>query len=175
MLDPDRYDTTVHDLVERHGARLRALVGSRLQTSWVAWEVAADDEWFQDEAVVLGFTEAQLEITCSHFDRLALTWGEIDTTQPPAHAGMWKGSFELEWRPDSLPELAALRGATLESIRVIECGPVASVAGLTGKEWLLSGLEFTFSTGAVHVFNALDQVAVETRLEPDSQLRPTEL
>jgi len=175
MLDPSRYDTTVHALVGHHGKRLRALIGTRLETSWVAWEVADDDEWFQDEAVVLGFAEAQLEIACSHFDRLALTWGEIDTAKPPAHTGTWKGSFDLEWRPDSLKELSTLRGATLEGICVLEYGPDAAVSGLTGKEWLLSGLEFTFSNGTVQVFNALDQIGVATAAHSSYAIRHTEL
>ncbi|MEU9378356.1 hypothetical protein AB0D94_31970 [Streptomyces sp. NPDC048255] len=127
-----------------HGPLLRALGGRPLSRVWMVWDLE-DDEWFCDCPVLLDFDGVQLEINHWKFDDLSLTWNTIDPLRPVTLA-----PFRLEWRPEPLPELRALRGATLQRAELLEW----VVNGAAGRTVDLS---FVFPDARVTVFNALDE------------------
>ncbi|MGW6444548.1 hypothetical protein [Lentzea sp. NPDC055074] len=98
-----------------HGDRLRALVGRRLTNAWLVWD-AEDDEWFADCPVALDFDGAQVEINHQKFDDLSLTWNTVRSDR----AVFWSDAFDLSWRNDAIPALAALHGQTLQTADLLE-------------------------------------------------------
>ncbi|MEU4771635.1 hypothetical protein [Micromonospora sp. NPDC023644] len=51
----------IDEITDRHGRRLRGLVGRRLTRTWVVWD-DDDDEWFADCPVVLDFAGERVEV-----------------------------------------------------------------------------------------------------------------
>ncbi|MFD8979870.1 hypothetical protein [Streptomyces sp. NPDC059564] len=127
-----------------HGRRLQALSGRPLTGAWMVWDLI-DDEWFCDCPVLLDFDGVHVEINHRKFDDLSLTWNTIDPCRPVS----WTG-FDLEWRPDPLPELQTIRGMTLRSVELLEW-TMDNVAGST------TDVSFVFPDARLTVFNALDE------------------
>lgn len=103
MLDRSLFLRSPKPFIDQHGERLRSLVGEHFEASWIAWDTATN-EWWADEAIVLRIGGHQLEVVCFQLDQVALTWGEIDTAQPPRHVADWgdargegKGPPDGEW------------------------------------------------------------------------------
>ncbi|UWE11061.1 hypothetical protein [Actinacidiphila bryophytorum] len=132
------------DVVREHGHRLRGLAGRTLTRVWMVWDLE-DDEWFCDCPVLFDFDGQQVEVNHQKLSDLSLTWNTID----PASPVRWPG-FALQWRPDPLPGLLALRGLPLTSAELLEW---------TGRDVAHGNVDisFTFETGRVTVFNALDE------------------
>lgn len=128
-----------------HGERLRALVGRRLTRAWLLWNVP-DDTWFADAPVLLDFGGEQVEIQHQKFDDLSVSWNSL-APQGPAH---WPG-FDLRWRHDAVPALAALQGRPLQDVELLEWRGDDAAQGTVA-------LGFVFRRGGrVNVFNALDE------------------
>ncbi|MFJ7154123.1 hypothetical protein ACIQUQ_04215 [Streptomyces sp. NPDC101118] len=133
------------EVVREHGHRLRALVGRTLTNVWLVWD-RRDDEWFADCPVLFDFEGGErVEVNHRKFDDLSLTWNTVDPGAPVA----WPG-FDLEWRAEPLPGLRALRGLDLTAVELLEW---------TGEDLAQGsvGVGFTFGTGRVTLFNALDE------------------
>lgn len=133
------------DAVERaHGPRLRALAGRVLTRTWTVWDLR-DDEWFADCPVLFDFDGERVEVNHWKLDEVSLTWNSIDPGRPV----QWPG-FDLEWRFDPLPGLAALRGQALDR---------AELLVWTGKDAAEGNVDvsFVFPDARVSVFNALDE------------------
>ncbi|MFE5596950.1 hypothetical protein [Streptomyces sp. NPDC056549] len=132
------------DIVQEHGDRLRALAGRPLMRAWVVWDLG-DDEWFSDCPVLFDFEGEQVEINHFKLGDLSLTWNTIDPSQPVR----WPG-FDLQWRPEPISGLQALRGLPLKGAELLEW---------KGEDVALGNVDvsFTFETGRVTVFNALDE------------------
>ncbi|MFI6650383.1 hypothetical protein ACIBI8_22540 [Streptomyces sp. NPDC050529] len=105
------------DVVRRHGNRLRGLAGRTLTRVWMVWDLR-DDEWFSDCPVLFDFDGEQVEINHHRLGDLSLTWNMID----PTRAVRWPG-FDLQWRPEPLPEVQALRGLPLKGAELLGPGP----------------------------------------------------
>ena len=152
-------------LIAAQGARLRALVGERLHRSWIAWDASADT-WWPDEAIVLQIGERQLELCCLEIEWLAVSWGSIQLETTPRYVADWDEN-RLEWREDAHAVLARVRGATLQSIQLIQGRlRVWKDAGDWEESWGLGGLELSFSTGIVRVVNGLDGNELESDPDP---------
>lgn len=110
----------------------------------MVWDLQ-DDEWFTDCPVLFDFEGEQVEINHCKLDELSLTWNTIDPTCPVR----WP-DFDLQWRPEPLSELRALRGLALKGAELLEW---------TGKDVAQGNVDvgFAFETGRVAVFNALDE------------------
>ncbi|WP_327687296.1 hypothetical protein [Streptomyces sp. NBC_00467] len=139
-----RWLTSHNAVVREHGPRLRALAGRPLTGVWMVWDLQ-DDEWFCDCPVLLDFDGAQMEINHHKLDDLSLTWNTIDPSRPVR----WV-DFDLEWRAEPLPELAAMRGLCLQRVELLEW---------TGKDVANGNIDvsFVFADRRVTVFNALDE------------------
>lgn len=127
-----------------HGRRLVDLLGRRLTRAWLLWDREAD-EWFADAPVLLDLDGEQLEIQHQKLDDLSLTW---DTTD--AHAPVSFLEFDLCWRDDAVPELAALAGGLVQSVALLEWRGRDMADGMVAVRLLLDD-------GEVTVYNALDE------------------
>lgn len=101
-------------LAAAHRARFQALIGQRLHDVWLMWDLAAD-RWFAEGPVVLGFADANVEITHRKFDECAITWNQVDMLLP-----LHWSELRLDWRANAHPALPALRGRRLRAVNVIE-------------------------------------------------------
>lgn len=143
---PNPAVSTTYALLRAHGERLRALVGMKLVATWMAWN-RRDERWFADEAVVLVFSGAQLEVVCLRLDQIVLTWGEIDPRQTPSWVADWSES-DLEWRKDAHPAARAVVGRIVTAINAVE-------HLLPHEErWMLHGIELELGPRRLLVFNA---------------------
>ncbi|MFG3157780.1 hypothetical protein ACGF7W_37750 [Streptomyces sp. NPDC048219] len=145
------------DVVREHAHRLRALAGRTLTRAWMLWD-RQDDAWFRDGPVVFDFDGEQAEINHRRFDEVSLTWNTIDPRLP----ARWPG-FDLRWRAEPLPELAALQGLPLQGVELLE-GTGDNSAQATVD------VSFVFHTSRVTVFNALDENGLSFAL-PGRRLR----
>ncbi|THA33967.1 hypothetical protein E6W17_30475 [Streptomyces sp. A1547] len=143
-----------------HGPRLHALRGRPLTRVWMVWDLV-DDEWFPDCPVLLDFDDVQVEINHQKFDDLSLTWNTINPSRPVT----WTG-FDLEWRPDVLPDLQTIRGMTLQGAELLEW-KVDNIAGST------TDVSFVFADARLTVFNAPDENGLTFAPPgPDQRVRP---
>lgn len=131
-------------ITREHGPRLTALTGRVLTRVWLVWDLR-DDEWFPDCPVLFDFGGEQVEVNHWKLDDLSLTWNTIDPDRPVR----WPG-FDLEWRAEPLPELAAVRGLPLQGVELL---------AWTGKDAAEGNVDvsFVFPDARVTVFNALDE------------------
>lgn len=132
------------EVVRAHGRRLRGLAGRALTRVWMVWDLQ-DDEWFCDCPVLFDFDGEQVEIVHHKFDDLSLTWNTIDAGRPVR----WPG-FDLQWRPEPLPELGALRGLPLKGVELLQWTGGGLAAGSVD-------VSFVFEVSRATVFNALDE------------------
>jgi hypothetical protein len=154
-------------LAAAHRPRFRHLIGQMLHDAWLMWDLDAD-RWFADGPVILGFDDANVEITHRKFDESAITWDQVDMLNPlhwpvkPAAslASLDRSDAEirLDWREDAHPALRAVKGRRLREVNVIE--------RLMAAHWrptVLHAVEFLFETAPgrpparLAIFNALDE------------------
>jgi hypothetical protein len=134
-------------LAAAHRARFRQLIGQALHGAWLMWDLDAD-RWFADGPVILGFTDANVEITHRKFDDCAITWDQVDMLMP-----LHWCDLRLDWRDDGHPALRRVHGRRLREVNVIE--------RLMTADWrptVLHGVELQFEgRGRLTIFNALDE------------------
>jgi len=168
MFDRELSLDTVDGLLAAYGTRLKALIGTTIDATWVAWDIARD-EWFADEAVIIKVGEIRLEIVCWKLSEIVLSWNAIDFSQPPRWVADWGSEFSLEWRRDGIPALRGAIGRTIVGINIVEYLYRTTVVqdrrnpanvGRKHEAWLLHGLEFELQGSTLEVFNALDQNGV---------------
>jgi hypothetical protein len=154
-------------LAAAHRARFRALIGQPLHDAWLMWDLDAD-RWFADGPVILGFTDANVEVTHRKFDECAITWNQVDMllplhwsagpAEPPARPGRTGTEIRLDWRAGGHPALTAVRGRRLREVNVIE--------RLMTAHWrptVLHAVEFIFQGRArLAIFNAMDENGLTT-------------
>ncbi|WP_106398876.1 hypothetical protein [Actinocorallia populi] len=146
---------------EMHADRLRSLVGRRLSSVWVVWDLE-DDSWFADCPVLLSFEGAQVEIDHSKFSDVSITWNEIDPLAPV----IWPDSeleFRLRWREDERAGMAALHGRALTAVELLEWSGRDMAHGMVA-------VSFVFDDGRITVHNALDENGLELT-PPDPHYR----
>src|SRR5688572_17626045 len=119
MFDRQLPINTVNELLAAHGTRLRTLIGTTIDATWVGWDVARD-EWFADEAVILKVGQTRLEIVCWKLDEIVLSWSGIDLGQPPRWVADWGSEFSLEWRRDGIAALQGVVGRSIVAINIVE-------------------------------------------------------
>lgn len=101
-------------LAAAHRARFRKLIGQPLHDAWLMWDLDAD-RWFADGPVILGFPEANVEITHRKFDECAITWNQVDMLLP-----LHWSELRLDWRANAHPALERVRGRKLGAVNIIE-------------------------------------------------------
>ncbi|MGB3443474.1 MAG: hypothetical protein WBA97_32460 [Actinophytocola sp.] len=142
--------------LDRQAARLRALSNLRVVETWTVWNLE-HDEWFAGLPVVLRLDRGpQLEVCWEKFDDLSITWGTIDVALTPRGWVEWP----LEWRQAAHPALAAITGATLETVAVTSFRFVTkNVSDPRDRHavWLTTGLWLATDCGDLHIFNGLDE------------------
>jgi hypothetical protein len=144
-------------LAAAHRGRFRRVIGQPLHDAWLMWDLDAG-RWFADGPVILGFTDANVEVTHRKFDECAITWDQVDMLLP-LH---WSG-IRLDWRAGGHPALARVRGRRLREVNVIE--------RLMTAHWrptVLHAVELIFQGPArLAVFNALDENGLTASPEVD--------
>ncbi|WP_030486870.1 hypothetical protein [Micromonospora chokoriensis] len=147
-----RWLNGVNEVANRHGHRLRGLVGRRLTGTWVVWHTE-DDSWFADCPMVLDFGGERLEINHQKFDDLSITWNSIDVTRAPS----WPTSndFELVWRDDVPAVLAARCGQRLAAVELLEWAAGGDLADGS------VALGLRFADDWLTLYNALDENGIE--------------
>ncbi len=151
----------VGTISETHADRLRSLIGRRLDSVWVVWDLE-EDSWFADCPVLFAFEGAQVEISHSKFSDMSITWNEID----PAAPVVWSGSeleFRLMWRKDERSGMAALHGRDLAAVELLEWNGRDMAQGMVA-------VSFVFDDGRITIYNALDENGLELT-PPDSGYR----
>lgn len=170
MLDRTAFVSSREALRDVHGARLASLVGAELTGTWVAWD-ASDETWLADEAVILGFADVQLEIVWWKFGEVAISWNQVDVNARPRWLSDWQPPFDLRWRQQARPELAAVVGHRLTRVALVEYRFETTVlaskdrpkdVGEVAAEWILNGLEFQFGDLYLSVHNGLDENALSS-------------
>lgn len=97
--------------------------------------------------MVLGFPDANLEVTHRKFDECAISWDTIDM-----QAGLdWPG-LRLDWWADPHPAIRAAIGRPLTRVSVIE-----HISPTAWRPHVLHALEFVFGDLYVTLFNAMDE------------------
>ncbi|WP_043537423.1 hypothetical protein [Saccharomonospora cyanea] len=144
-----RWLRTPEAVLDAHGDRLAALVGRRLTSSWIVWDLSCD-EWFADCPVVFDFDGEQVEINHTELDEVSVTWNSIDTGRHPFWVCFDDFQPRLRWRSDAIPALAALAGRLLDAVELLE---------YQGDDVANGALELGFLLGGtrVGVYNALDE------------------
>jgi len=134
-------------LAAAHRAGFRHLIGQPLHDAWLMWDLDAD-QWFADGPVILGFTDANVEVTHRKFDECAITLDQVDMLLP-----LHWSEIRLDWQAGGHPALTAVRGRRLRAVNVIE--------RLMTAHWrptVLHAVEFIFQGPArLAIFNALDE------------------
>lgn len=160
MLGIDGYEPQWHHdartLAAANRARFAPLIGQPLVGSWVMWDVVAG-AWFTGGPVVLGFPEANVEITHRKFDECAITRDQVDLSRPVA----WPG-LALDWRAGTHPAVARAHGRPLRAVNIIE--------RLMSAPWrpvVLHAVELLFDGARLAVFNALDENGITGADEVD--------
>ncbi|GAA2727810.1 hypothetical protein [Actinocorallia aurantiaca] len=149
-------------IVETHADRLRSLVGRRLSSVWVLWDLE-DDSWFADCPVLFAFEGTQVEISHSKFSDVSITWNEIDPLAPVIWSGSEMG-FHLRWRKDESEGMAALHGRALVAVELLEWSGRDMAQGMVA-------FSFVFDDGRITVYNALDENGLElTPPEPEYRI-----
>jgi hypothetical protein len=170
-------------LAVAHRHRFRHLIGQALHGAWLMWDLDAD-RWFADGPVILGFDDANVEITHRKFDDCAITWDQVDMVMPLHWAVNPAGSLpsatlasrsdgsaldrsdasiRLDWREDAHPALRAVHGRRLREVNVIERLMAAS-----WRPTVLHAVELLFEGPArLAIFNALDENGLTDALEVD--------
>ena len=97
-----------------HGRRLARLAGRAPAHIWLVWDREAD-EWFADAPVLLDFGDERVSVDHQKFDDLCITWNAVD----PARS-IEDSVFDLVWRAEPTPQLAALAGQTLHRVELLE-------------------------------------------------------
>jgi len=169
--------TTVRDLVARHGDRLHSLVGRRLDTAWGLCFVC-DGEWCSTGPLVLDFGGERLEVVAEGFDRLCVTWNEIDLAETPDDDYQDDPDLAMEWSRIQRPELARVLGRAVGGLTVLENDfRFEAVDGRRVEAWLLAGLEFVFDRGghALQVYNVLNELGLAAEDPRSGSWRRTEL
>jgi hypothetical protein len=145
-------------LADVHRARFKQLIGEKLLTGWLMWDMN-ERGWFADGPVVLGFNEANVEITHRRFDECAITWDQVDMTAPPD----WYGTgIPLDWRPDPHAALRGARGRILREVNIIE--------RTTPSPWrpsTLHAVELLFDRYRLSIYNAMDENGLSETPERD--------
>jgi len=149
-------------ITEAHAARLAALVGRRLTSAWLAWDLD-DDTWFADAPVLLDFAGEQVELCHHKFDDLSVTWNTADPAGRPRWSWGGDPAYPLAWRADAHAGLAGLRGRELRSVELLEWAGDDLASGMVAPR-------FVFADDAVTISNALDENGLEFG-EPDPAYR----
>jgi hypothetical protein len=133
-------------LAASHRGRFSRIIGQPLIGSWLMWDL--DDEcWFTSGPVVLGFPDANVEITHRKFDECAISWDTIDMQAPIE----WPGQ-RLDWIADPHPLVEDARGRELRGVNVIE-----RIMAAHWRPTVLYAVEFVFDGVRLEVFNAMDE------------------
>lgn len=133
-----------------YGRQLAALVGCRLDQTWLLWDQDRD-EWFNDGPVLLDFDGRQLEVNHRKLHEISITWDSIDPLRQSAWTWGWHGYWvQMSWRQNPRAELLDCVGRTLSAVELMEWtgGDVAD--GMVA-------LGMVFGSRCVTVFNALDE------------------
>lgn len=136
-------------LAAAHRPRFRSLIGQVLHDSWLMWDLDKG-QWYAGGPVILGFTDANVEITHRKFDECAISWDQVDMLLP-----LHWSDLRLDWRENPHPALVAIRGRRLREVNVIE--------RLMAAHWrptVLHAVELRFEgqpPARLAIFNALDE------------------
>lgn len=158
-------------LAAAHRPRFRRLIGQQLLDAWLMWDLDAG-RWFADGPVILGFPDANVEVTHRKFDDCAITWDQVDMVLPlhwtaepvtSRSAPDDETSMRLDWRARAHPALRSVCGARLREVNVIE--------RLMAAHWrptVLHAVEFLFEgPSRLAIFNALDENGLTDTVEVD--------
>lgn len=150
MLGIEGYEPIWHHdaraLAAAHHARFAQIIGQPLVGSWLVWDLDAQ-AWFTGGPVVLGFPDANIEITHRKFDECAISWDTIDMQAPPD----WPG-LRLDWWSDTHPTVRAARGRELRAVNLIE-----RVMPAHWRPTALHAVELIFDGVRLELFNAMDE------------------
>ena len=160
-----RHYESAEALLDENGDRLRALRGQRLRRSFAVWlggvmpalqarlRRQRSYAWFTDAPVILDFGVARLELAAFK-DHICVSWDLIDVTEPIDWYG---GDLRLDWRENALGELVALRGCTIDAIRIVE------------YRGMLNGIQFCSGERCAELFNALDELGITDAPESEAE------
>ena len=174
---PDYIDT-VSELIAKKAALLKPLVGQRLLSSYVVWDIV-ENEWFFDGPVILIFEEKQIELCCNKLEEISITSGATDIGANQIIS--WDPEGPYEWRKNALEEINYVIDSALEKINIIEFEFTTWPAGEnssspnTSSNWILNGLDFYFSKGFFTFFNALDENGITNKETRDVNIRKFDL
>lgn len=168
MLDRGLLINSSEVLLQRHGERLKGLLGKTIVKTWSVWDTERD-KWFADEAVVLETEDLKLELAFMYLDSIALTWNQIDLSSRPRWISDWGDSFTLHWSANSHSNFKKAVGKTIRRISVIEYFYELTVVedrqrpenvGHKLAKWILHGLEFDFDDACLVIYNDLDKTGI---------------
>lgn len=153
--DPQWYHSA-RPLAAAHRARFRRVVGSPLVGAWLMWDMHRNS-WFADGPVILGFGDANVELTHRKFDECAITWNQVDMSIPLDWAGI-----QLDWRSSPHPALRNVVGRRLREANVIE-----RIMPSPWRPRVLHAVELLFEGARLAVYNAMDENGLTGAIEID--------
>lgn len=153
--NPKMY-TNPSAIIEDHGTKLEALIGKYIQEIWVVWE-QAENEWFNDCPVIIGFEDCQLELCAYKTDEFAVTFNQILVSENPS---WYESDLKLQWEKNKLAEWDFIAGKKVMEIEIIERSETNDAG------FYLAGIGFHLSDGYFAVCNGLDEnVMIKKREE----------
>ena len=134
--------------------RLVPLIGQRITGAWIATDSKGD--WFNDEPVVIGLGDIQLEIAVYQVGLLAITWNSIDLSRCANWLGCWD-DLEVRWQSATSRMFALAIGQRILRIHVAD-GPSG-----------VDALQFEHDNGVLTLYNACDELgAGDQPLDPNN-------
>lgn len=170
MLDRSLLINSSEVLLQRHGERLKGLLGKAIARTWSVWDIERD-EWLADEVVVLETEDSRLELGFIYLDSIAVSWDQIDLSTAPSWMVDWQDSPTIKWRCNQPNELGRVVGKTIRRIAVVEYldeftevqdHPNPENVGRELANWVLHGLEFDFDDACLVIFNDFDKTGISS-------------
>lgn len=154
---------SVDELLRSHGARLRALVGRRLDSATGLCFVL-DGGWCATLPLVLDFEGSRLELVFDGFDQTYLSWDTIGPDTPIDTPEQDDPELALAWGDPCRAELDHVRGAVVRQVAVLEHEfQLDRADGRRLNRWLLAGLELAFDEGReLRLYNVFSELTLAT-------------
>ncbi|MBY0456628.1 MAG: hypothetical protein K2V38_04770 [Gemmataceae bacterium] len=147
--------TRLTDVLELHGARLRALIGHSIEVARVVW-YRPWDTLHAASPVVIRVAGVNLELWSIYVAEFGFTWEVLDLSRPPFY---WvdRPDADSDWVEAPFLPLKRAVGRVIHRVRLMPADD------------LCSGVEFTFDSWSLTLYTELDELIITDeplRFEP---------
>jgi hypothetical protein len=147
------------------------IIGHELECSWVPW-LQTDDKWWEGAPVILRINGVNYEICWSKESDCAIARNTINVLEPVR----WCDCDELafSWKQDALTILQDVVGQKVTMLHLEEAQVTMGYptgGGFYNQYWVPHGINFSFSSAFLSVYNAFDKNEITNRSEEQEGIR----